>query len=202
MSFNLAKCEVIRFSRKRRPAPQQTYTLHNIDLPLVDSIKYPDVKLENDLCWNSHVSYITGKAYTALRFVKRILSPQSMTLRAMAYKHLLCLVLEYACCCWNPLPQTLSSKIKASQRRAARAVFSIPRTCKISTSAQILKLNWKPMRRDVTADDWVFFVQCTTVKSTYIWTNAPPSQSRTSTKRRNKQYILRGHQQELEPTII
>ena len=145
MSFNPSKCEVIRFSRKRKPAPQTTYILHNENIPQVNHIKYLGVKIQSDLRWNMHIDYITGKASSTLGFIKRTIPPQSKTLRARAYKQLTRPVLEYASCCWDPIPQILASKVEASQRRAARIVFNIPRTSHISTTALLRKLNWEPL---------------------------------------------------------
>ena len=98
MEFHPAKCEFIRFSRKRNKAPIPTYTLHDEVIPTTKTIKYLGVKIQEDLKWNSHIEYITTKASTTLGFIRRTIPPQSTTLRVKAYKQLVRPVLEYASC--------------------------------------------------------------------------------------------------------
>ena len=62
MEFHPAKCEFIRFSRKRNKAPLPTYHLHQEEIPTTKKIKYLGVNIQEDLKWHSHVEYITSKA--------------------------------------------------------------------------------------------------------------------------------------------
>ena len=145
MEFHPAKCEFIRFSRKRNKAPIPTYTLHDEVIPTTKTIKYLGVKIQEDLKWNSHIEYITTKASTTLGFIRRTIPPQSTTLRVKAYKQLVRPVLEYASCSWDPLPKTLSSQVEAVQRRSARVAFNIPRISKSSTTEMLKKLEWESL---------------------------------------------------------
>jgi len=146
MSFHPAKCEVIRFSRRRNKSPETTYMLHDQPLSTVNTIKYLGVKIQNDLRWNCHVDYITSKAATTLSFIRRTIPSQSKSLRARAYKQLVRPVLEYASCSFDPLPKTLEDKVEACQRRAARAVYNVPRVSKLSTTGLLKKLNWPTLK--------------------------------------------------------
>jgi hypothetical protein len=56
MKFHPAKCETIRFSRKRSKATTMPYRLHDEEIPLVHSIKYLGVRLQSDLKWHSRRS--------------------------------------------------------------------------------------------------------------------------------------------------
>lgn len=62
MEFHPAKCEYIRFSRKRNKSTPATYLLHSEEIPQVRSIKYLGVKMQGDLKSKSHLEYITTKA--------------------------------------------------------------------------------------------------------------------------------------------
>lgn len=48
----------------------------------------------------------------------------------------------YASCCYDPLIKSLSDRVEACQRRAARAVYNIPRVSKTSTTNLLQKLRW------------------------------------------------------------
>ena len=145
MEFHPAKCEYIRFSRKKNKAPAPNYKLHDEVIPTAKTIKYLGVKIQDDLKWNSHIEYITTKASNTLGFIRRTIPPQSTTLRAKACKQLVRPVLEYASCSWDPLPKTLSSMVEAVQRRSARVVFNIPRISKASTTGMLEKLEWESL---------------------------------------------------------
>jgi hypothetical protein len=194
MEFHPSKCEVIRFSRKRTPTAQVTYTLHDECIPKVDSIKYLGVKIQDDLRWNRHIDYINGKASSTLGFIKRTIPPQSTNLRAKAYKQLMRPILEYASCSWDPPPKTLSMKIEATQRRAARATFNVPRVSLVSTTALLKKLEWEPlenrrMHRRVSFFRAMHFGEVNIDLSVHV----QPSVSKTSLRKHQQQYAVTHH---------
>ena len=143
MSFHPAKCEVIRFTRRRgRAASTREYTLQNQKIPVVSKIKSLRVHIQNDLKWSAQIDYICGKAASTLGFIKRTLPPSSKNLRAKAFIQLEIPILEYASRTWDPLPKTLSDKVEAAQRRAARAVYNVPKNSQISTTTLLNELDW------------------------------------------------------------
>ena len=79
MHFNPFKCEVIRFSRKKKPAVQRVYTLHDENIPHASTIQYLGVKIQSDLQWNAHIDYTISKASSTLGFIKRTIPPRSTT---------------------------------------------------------------------------------------------------------------------------
>ena len=194
MEFHPAKCEFIRFSRKRNKAPIPTYTLHDEVIPTTKTIKYLGVKIQEDLKWNSHIEYITTKASTTLGFIRRTIPPQSTTLRVKAYKQLVRPVLEYASCSWDPLPKTLSSQVEAVQRRSARVAFNIPRISKSSTTEMLKKLEWESLesrrqRRRICLFRAMHYNEVNTNIHQYVST----SDCLTSTRRHGLQYRLEHH---------
>ena len=94
--------------------------LHQELIPQVKAIRYLGVHIQDNLKWHTHIDMITTKSSTTLGFVKRTIPPQSSQLHIRAYKQLVRPVLEYAFCSWNPLPKTLSTRVKAVQQRSAR----------------------------------------------------------------------------------
>ena len=121
-----AKCEYIRFSRKRVKSQLSSYTLHQELIPQVKAVRYLGVHIQDNLKWHTRIDMITTKSSTTLGIVKKTISPQSSQLRIRAYKQLVRPVLEFASCSWDPLPKTLSTQDGAVHRRSARMVFNIP----------------------------------------------------------------------------
>ena len=194
MHFNPSKCEVIRFSRKKKPAVQRVYTLHDENIPHVSTIKYLGVKIQSDLRWNAHIDYTTSKASSTLGFIKRTIPPQSTTLRARAYKQLIRPILEYASCSFDPLPKTQATKLEASQRRAARAVFNIPRISHTSTTALLNKLQWEPLSdRRLNRRLAMFRAMHFGEIGVDIEPHVKPSTARVTARRHNQQYAVTHH---------
>ena len=141
MEFHPAKCEIIRFSRKRNRTTLPPYRLHNQIIPVTKTIKYLEVHIQDDLKWRTHTDYVTNKASTTLGFVRRTVPPQSTQLRCRAYKQLVRSVLEYALC----LPKTRATQIEAVERRSGRMVFNIPRISTASTTGMLDRLDLEPL---------------------------------------------------------
>ena len=98
-----AKCEYIRFSRKRVKSQLSSYTLHQELIPQVKAIRYLRVHTQDSLKWHTHIDMITTKSSTTLGIVKKTIPPQSSQLRIRAYKQLVRPVLEFSSCSWDPL---------------------------------------------------------------------------------------------------
>ena len=144
MEFNPHKCEHIRFSRKRKKATTNDYSLHATSVPKANTIKYLGVKLEPNLKWNTNTDFITNKASTKLGFVRRTIPPSQQQLRDKAYKQIVRPVLEYSSTVWDSsLTCSQEQQLEAVQRRAARTVHNIKRTDRVtSTTALINSLEW------------------------------------------------------------
>jgi len=67
MSFNAAKCEVMRILRKKAVL-QKIYNIKGQALPEVNKARYLGVIISNNLQWSAHVSAITKKANSTLGF--------------------------------------------------------------------------------------------------------------------------------------
>lgn len=194
MEFHPAKCEFIRFSRKKTKTHTPTYLLHQEAIPQVHTTKYLGVKIQSDLKWNSHIEYITTKASTSLGLMKRTIPSQSVDLRTKAYKQLIRPVLEYGSCSWDPLTKTLAAQVEAVQRRSARAVFGIPRSSRTSTTGLLQRLGWEALEerrrhRRICMFRAMHYSEIRTQISDYT----RRSESRTSTRRHDQQYAVEHH---------
>ena len=72
MRFQPVKCNMIQITRKRIKKIHASYTLEGTVLENVESIKYLEVTITNDLRWNTHVGNICTKANRTLGFLRRV----------------------------------------------------------------------------------------------------------------------------------
>ena len=105
MEFHPKKCQHISFSRKRHPA-HNAYSLHNIEIPKAEHVKYLGVTLDQKLTWKNHAESIINKSNSALGFIRRNVIATSTQVKSTAYKQLVRPVLEYASGAWNSLIMT------------------------------------------------------------------------------------------------
>ena len=121
MKFNVQKCGIMSFTRKRNPVIYQ-YHLQNNVVPRVLEYKYLGVTLTPDLRWNTHCQNIRQKASKTLGLIRRTLSPCSKKVKSTAYTALVRPQLEYASEAWNPYTLTAINRLEQVQRAAARFV--------------------------------------------------------------------------------
>ena len=115
MEFNPGKCQVLQITRSKQPLQSQ-YTLHGQVLESVDSAKYLDVTISQDLNSNNHINNITGKANRTLGFVKRNLKSRNKSVKELAYQTLVRPQIEYASSIWNPYTKQNITKTEMIQR--------------------------------------------------------------------------------------
>ena len=145
MEFHPAKCQHISFSRRKSPS-QQHLTLHNLEIPKADDVKYLGVTVDSKLRWHKHLSNIAAKGNSTLGFIRRNVTTTSEEVKSLAYKQLVRPVLEYASSAWDSLTQTQETSLEAVQRRAARLVCGIRRTDrKTSVSGLVQRLGWEKL---------------------------------------------------------
>ena len=126
MSFNPAKCEVLRISRKKYPA-QYAYTIHGEPLKAVENTKYLGLNINKDLSWNHHINSITKKANSTVGFLRRNISKCPSKVKKQAYVTFVRPSIEYAATVWHTPPNTSKGnkkQLEAVQRRAARFICS------------------------------------------------------------------------------
>ena len=81
MTFQPAKCTVIRISTNRGQIINTSYQLHGHTLEVVDL----GVTISEDLTWRKHIEDTATKANKTLGFVRRNLSTCTSQVRSVAY---------------------------------------------------------------------------------------------------------------------
>ena len=103
LSFNIDKCKCMLLSNRQNITPPPL-SLNNQSLEFVQEYKYLGVVLTNNLCWSSHIQYISNKARRVLGIIYRNISPNiedCLTVLKL-YMALVRPHLEYAAQIWNP----------------------------------------------------------------------------------------------------
>ena len=76
--------------------------------------------LNDHLTWNDHIRNTVTSANKTLGFLRRNIHAKYSSIREVAYKTLVRLILEYSSPVWSPHTKSNIHKIKMVQRRAAR----------------------------------------------------------------------------------
>lgn len=123
MEINVEKTKHISFSTLAN-TPRNSYTIDNLQIEQVDCFKYLGVFFTSDLAWDTHVEYITKKAFKKLGLLKRRLSLANAETKKHAYTSLIRTSLEYASIIWHPNSSTLNKRLESVQNKAARFILS------------------------------------------------------------------------------
>ena len=118
MDFHPQKCNVLRVSRAKSPMTF-SYRLKGIVLAEEVTSKYLGVDLQNNLSWNQHVSRVTKKANSMLRFLRLNVRKASKETKAQAYMSMAKSNIDYCSTVWNPHQRDQKYQVEMVQRRAA-----------------------------------------------------------------------------------
>ena len=140
VKFNVSKCHSMRVTRLHPSNHVQfSYTLRQRTLGRVQSAKYLDLTITDNLDWGQHISEITCKAPKTLGFLRRNLALAPRHTKEVAYKTLVRPQLEYAAPIWHPYNETQSAKVEKAQKTAARWTY---RRWRNSSSVGDSRLKW------------------------------------------------------------
>ena len=145
MECNPGKCRIIHVSTSRSPISTQ-YVFHGQVLETMSSARYLDVDISNGLSWKIHIDRITSNANKSLGFLKRNIRANHPQLKAIAYKALVCPLLEHALCVWDPYTAIAIDQIDMVQRRAARWV-DLDYSFTSSVTSIIEHLGWRSLEQ-------------------------------------------------------
>ena len=115
MRFQPVKCNIMQITRKRTNKTEAYYTLEGTVFENVDSIKYLGVTTTHDLRWNTHISNMCTKANRTLGFLRGNLYQCPQDVKEAAQKGLVCPILEYGSCVWDPQGVVLGRNWKSSE---------------------------------------------------------------------------------------
>ena len=119
MEFNPSKCTVIHVTRSKTAIPSQ-YTLYGETLESVSSSKYLGVTIYDCLTWNYHIQNMVTSANETMGFLRRNIRTKDPGIREVAYKTLVCPILEYSSPVWSPYTKSNIHRIEMVQRREVR----------------------------------------------------------------------------------
>jgi len=112
----------MRITRSKTPVIRDYYL--NIEkLKVVAETPYRGIQLQNDLKWNRHVHYVSGKASRTLGMIKRNLRMNNTKLKTTAYKTLVRPAMEYGATAWDPYTKKNINKLEEVQKIAARYIL-------------------------------------------------------------------------------
>lgn len=119
MSLNVAKCEVITFSRKdERSQLNSTYNVEGTDLKKVLVIRDLGVLFDTKLSFKAQIDSVIAKGSMMLGFVKRRAKEfQCPYVTKSLYCSLVRSVLEYCSCVWSPYTAADISRVESVQRQ-------------------------------------------------------------------------------------
>jgi hypothetical protein len=119
MKINPSKSKAVRFTRARVKDPLD-YSLANTLIQEANSCKYLGIILCSDLSWADQVNYTVKKVWKALHFTMRILKKGNSYAKSLAYKSLVCPILEYGAACWDPYREGQITALDRVQKKAAK----------------------------------------------------------------------------------
>ncbi len=127
MTFHPQKCNVMPFTRSRKPIKTQ-YTLRGNLLETVYQAAYFGVELDDKLPWTPYINQVTAKS------TRRNVRVASQSAKETTYKSLVRLALDYACTVWGSYTSVLTNRVEMIwQRAAVRHVCSrYHNTCSVS----------------------------------------------------------------------
>ena len=142
IKFNIAKCHSMRVIRH---LPENIihfdYSFHQQKLEQVQSAKYLEITITDNLDWGQHISEISSKATKTMSFLRRNLTLAPRHTKESVYKTLVRPQLEYAAPILHPYHDTQIAQIEKLQRTAARLTYSRWRNTS-SVSDMLNELEW------------------------------------------------------------
>ena len=122
MDFNLKKCSVISFYRKKNNI-NFYYNMNGIIFRQENCIRDLGITVESDLCWNTHIGNIVKKAFNVLWFLKRTLGKSVLPcVKKTFYCSLVRPHLECGSIVWSVITKKNLKYIESVQRHATKFI--------------------------------------------------------------------------------
>ena len=144
MKLNTNKTKVLSLSRSKVP-DEPTYHIGCDTLQTVDKLSILGVSIDNKLKWGDHISKLTTKTNSDVRFINRILHDTSSHTREVVYNALVKSKLDYCSSVWDPVTGYLVDELEKVQRRGARMICGNFRRDSCVTE-MLNALEWQPLK--------------------------------------------------------
>jgi hypothetical protein len=118
MVLNIKKCASMTFSRKKTNNIKYDYSINDVKLDDVNSIRDLGVIIDSKLTFVNHIDRMTSSARSVLGFVKRRVKDfDDPYICKTLYCALVQPILEYASVVWSPHHKIYSDKIESVQKQ-------------------------------------------------------------------------------------
>jgi len=129
IKLNIDKCKKLSFGRlvnsTGRTDRTDFYSINNINLENVDSIKDLGVTFDSHLKFGLHINEKINKAYSILGIIRRNFTFLDKDSFLIIYKSMVRSHLEYANCIWSPHTLQDKKKVEKVQMRATKLIKEI-----------------------------------------------------------------------------
>jgi hypothetical protein len=119
MKINPSKSKSQSFTRAQVKDPLN-YTLRDQQIPEYSYCKYLGIIICSDLSWADQVNHTVQKAWRALCFVMRVVKKGIKNMKSIAYKSLVCSILECGAACWDLYRECQINAFDRVQNKAAK----------------------------------------------------------------------------------
>ena len=114
IKLNISKCKKVSFGRHINNSGH--YSIDNVELENLDSIKDLGVTFDSQLSFVIHINEKINKAYSILGIIRRNFTFLDATSFLIIYKSLVRSHLEYANCVWSPHTIQDTTNLKKVQK--------------------------------------------------------------------------------------
>ncbi|KXJ08826.1 putative RNA-directed DNA polymerase from transposon X-element [Exaiptasia diaphana] len=127
MELNAKKTKEMWISFKKSGNQPPPLRINNVELERVEEFKLLGVIVQDDLKWNSHISYIVSKASKRIHLVRECRKAHlPVEVGLTTYTTKIRTLLDYACSIWGGLPQYLAMELQTVQDRCLR-ILALPK---------------------------------------------------------------------------
>ena len=81
IDLNVSNCSVVNFFERKQMRMNKAYQINELEVNVVESVKYLGITLINNLNWSTHIRNICGKANRKLGFIRRIVGKSDERVR-------------------------------------------------------------------------------------------------------------------------
>ena len=121
--LNPGKCKFLSISRMRRWSYQASYSINNMLIQEVTELKLLGVLVQNNLSWDAHVNFVTGRSYRTLGFIRHVVGDCNSKTLLTLYKSIVLPLLDYCSPVWHIYRVKHETRLEKVQRYATRLML-------------------------------------------------------------------------------
>ena len=144
LQISTTKCANINFTRSRYDKP--VFSLGNVKLPVVTSVKDLGVTVDSDMKFNQHINNIVAHAKRRSGLLFKCFQTRNADILARAFIVYIRPLLEYASNIWSPIQAGLIEHIESVQRRYTKRIDGL-QSMSYSERLDVLNLESLELRR-------------------------------------------------------